>query len=328
MKHSNISIFVPHIGCPHRCSFCDQNTISGENQLPSGDDVRRICEKALGEVKSPENTEIAFFGGSFTAIPRHYMEELLSAAGEFVGEGKFSGIRCSTRPDCIDFEVLQLLKQSGVTAIELGAQSMDDEVLALNERGHSSQDVADAAELIKAFGFELGLQMMIGLYGSTPQKEWETVEKIAALNPDTVRIYPVVVLKNTKLGKLLQSGEYKPFEFEKAVEIAASAMVLFEGSGIRVIKCGLHASEFVEQDMVGGFYHPAFRELCEGLIYRHNMEFLLGEETEAVIAVNSGCISKAVGQKKSNITFFKERGINIKIVGDESLPKYICELRR
>lgn len=328
MKHSNISIFVPHIGCPHRCSFCDQNTISGEKHLPSGDDVRRICEKALGEVKSPENTEIAFFGGSFTAIPRHYMEELLAAAGEFVGEGKFSGIRCSTRPDCIDFEVLQLLKQSGVTAIELGAQSMDDEVLALNERGHSSQDVADAAELIKAFGFELGLQMMIGLYGSTPQKEWETVEKIAALNPDTVRIYPVVVLKNTKLGKLLQSGEYKPFEFEKAVEIAASAMVLFEGSGIRVIKCGLHASEFVEQDMVGGFYHPAFRELCEGLIYRHNMEFLLGEETEAVIAVNSGCISKAVGQKKSNITFFKERGINIKIVGDESLPKYICELRR
>ena len=331
MKHSNISIFVPHIGCPHLCSFCDQRTISGAQHAPTGDEVREICEKALSEVREPQNTEIAFFGGSFTAVPRDYMIELLSAAADFVGEGKFIGIRCSTRPDCIDTEVLGLLKKFGVTSIELGAQSMDDEVLELNERGHSSQDVADAAELIKAFGFELGLQMMIGLYGSTPEKEWATVEKIAALTPDTVRIYPVVVLKNTRLGELLLSGEYKPFSFDKAVEIASAAMVMFEGSGIRVIKCGLHASEFVEHDMVGGFYHPAFRELCEAMIYRHNMEFVLKNSCiggDAVIAVNSRCISKAAGQKRSNIAYFKERGVNIKIVGDENIPKYECELRR
>lgn len=331
MKHANISIFVPHIGCPHRCNFCDQNTISGAQHIPDGDDVRAVCEKALREVKSPENSEIAFFGGSFTAIPRKYMLELLGAAKEYVGEGKFSGIRCSTRPDCIDFETLNILKSSGVTSIELGAQSMDDEVLELNERGHCAQDVIDSAELIKAFGFELGLQMMIGLYGSTPQKEWETVQKIIALRPDTVRIYPTVVLKNTKLGELLLSGEYKPFSFDKAVETAASAMAMFESSGIRVIKCGLHASEFVEQDMVGGFYHPAFRELCEALIYRRNMEFLLeshGSPANAVIAVNDRCISKALGQKKSNAAYFKERGTDIKIVGDTELPKYECELRR
>lgn len=332
MKHSNISIFIPHIGCPHMCSFCDQRTISGAQHAPTGDEVREICERAVREVKEPENAEIAFFGGSFTAIPRDYMVELLEAAHEFIGEGKFGGIRCSTRPDCIDFEVLQLLKEYGVTAIELGAQSLDDEVLTLNERGHTAQDVEDACQLIRAFGFELGLQMMIGLYGSTPEKEWATIERIIALSPDTVRIYPVVVLRNTRLGELLLSGEYKPFSFDKAVEMAASAMAMFEDSGIRVIKCGLHASEFVEHDMVGGFYHPAFRELCEALIYRHNMEFELksiGEMPKnAVIAVNPSCISKATGQKKSNIIYFKNLGTDIKIIGDESVPKYRCMLRR
>ena len=260
------------------------------------------------------------------------MLELLEAASEYVGEGRFAGIRCSTRPDCIDFDVLQLLKSYGVTAIELGAQSLDDEVLVLNERGHTVSDVGDACELIRAFGFELGLQMMIGLYGSTPEKEWATIERIIALSPDTVRIYPVVVLRNTRLGELLLSGEYKPFSFDKAVEIAVSAMAMFENSGIKVIKCGLHASEFVEHDMVGGFYHPAFRELCEALIYRHNMEFELKSEKTmprtAVFEVNPSCISKAVGQKKANIIFFKELGIDIKIIGDENVPKYRCKLRR
>ena len=331
MKHSNLSIFVPHIGCPHLCSFCDQRTISGAQHAPDGEEVREICEKALAEIKEPENAEIAFFGGSFTAVPRDYMIELLEAAHDFVGDGKFSGIRCSTRPDCIDFEVLQLLKSYGVTAIELGAQSMDDEVLELNERGHTAADVENACELIRAFGFELGLQMMIGLYGSTPEKEWNTVERIASLRPDTVRIYPVVVLKNTRLGELLLSGEYVPFSFDRAVNIAASAMTMFEGSGIRVIKCGLHASEFVEQDMIGGFYHPAFRELCEALIYRHNIEFVVRSAEvsgNAVIAVNDRCLSKAAGQKRSNIAYFAERGVNIKFVGDRDIPKYECELRR
>lgn len=332
MKHSNISIFVPHIGCPHRCSFCDQNTISGADKAPHGEDVRRICTQALGEVRSPENTEIAFFGGSFTAIPRGYMTELLSAAGEFVGEGKFRGIRISTRPDCIDMEVLRMLKESGVTAIELGAQSMDDEVLELNERGHTAQDVYDASELIRAFGFELGLQMMIGLYGSSLEKELETIRRIADIHPDTVRIYPVVILKHTKLAELLENGTYTPLSFDKAVETAASAMVLFEGSGIRVIKCGLHASEFVEHDMVGGFYHPAFRELCDGLIYRHNMEFQINSLPErpaqVTFAVGRGCTSKALGHKRANAEYFSSRGTAIKIVEDESVPEYQCELRR
>lgn len=335
MKHINIAIFVPHIGCPHRCSFCDQNTISGAQHLPDGNEVREICSRALKQVKSPENTEIAFFGGSFTAIPRDYMHELLSAASEYVGEGKFKGIRCSTRPDCISPEVLFELRAAGVTAIELGAQSMDGEVLRMNERGHTAEDVYNACELIRSFGtdvFELGLQMMIGLYGSTPEKEWETIRKITDIRPDTVRIYPVVVLEGTHLGQMLKSGEYVPFPFDTAVDIAASAMVMFEGSGIRVIKCGLHASEFVERDMIGGYYHPAFREICETMIYRHNMEFEIEnmpvKPQTAAFAVSPDCISKAVGHKKSNCGYFLKKGIEISIIGDENIPKYKCELRR
>lgn len=332
MKHSNISIFIPHVGCPHLCSFCDQRTISGAQHLPDGDEVREICEKALGEVKSPENTEIAFFGGSFTAIPRDYMNELLSAAKDFVGTGKFRGIRCSTRPDCIDNEVLGILARSGVTAIELGAQSMSDKVLEMNERGHTAADVENAAALIRQWGFELGLQMMIGLYGSTREDELLTMNRIVELHPDTARIYPTVILKGTRLAELLESGEYVPFSFDEAVETAASGLVLFEGSGIRVIKCGLHASEFVEQDMVGGFYHPAFRELCEGMIFRCNMEMQLKNEKtlpeRCTFAVSPRCISKAAGHKKANTEYFRQRGIDIRITGDEELSGYQCELRR
>lgn len=331
MKHSNISIFIPHIGCPHRCSFCDQRTISGAENIPHGDDVREICEKALAEVKSPENTEIAFFGGSFTAIPRAYMTELLEAAYSFVGEGKFKGIRLSTRPDCIDREVLTILKKYGVTSIELGAQSMSNKVLEANQRGHSADDVEKAAKLIREFGFELGLQMMVGLYKSDMADEFETLDKIAAIRPDTVRIYPVVILDGTKLGELYKSGEYSTFSFDEVTEFTAIAMMKFEYEGIKVIKCGLHASEFVERDMLGGFYHPAFRELCESNIYRRKMEELIAYETKSgfdfVFAVNSTCISKAMGHKKSNVEYFKNQGINIKIIGDENIPKYQVELR-
>lgn len=332
-KHANISIFVPHIGCPHRCSFCDQRTISGAQHAPSADDVREICRKALGEVKSPENTEIAFFGGSFTAIPKAYMTELLAAAHEFVGEGKFRGIRVSTRPDCIDREGLDILKKYGVTAIELGAQSMCDEVLEANERGHSAADVVNACGLIREYGFELGLQMMTGLYKSSLMKDMDTAQYMVGLHPDTVRIYPVVVLRGTRLGELFEKGVYEMPSFDEMAEFCANLIVLFEEQGINVIKCGLHASEFVERDMLGGFYHPAFREICESLIYRAEMEHKLifdfpYDSGKAVLAVNGRCISKAVGQKKANILYFREHGFDVTVIADNEVPPYKVKLRR
>lgn len=336
MSHSNISVFVPHLGCPGMCSFCNQRSISGTQTAPTEADVKRVCAQALREVKDKENCEIAFFGGSFTAIDRDYMITLLEAAQEFIGEGKFHGIRISTRPDFIDDEVLKLLKGYNVTAVELGAQSMKDKVLSANNRGHTAEDVYKACELIKKYDFELGLQMMIGLYKSTPEDELETMERILSVNPKTVRIYPVTVLKNTELARLYEMGEYKLFSFDEAVFLAAEMLEAFHEKGIEVIRCGLHASDNVEGEAVAGFYHPAFKEICESLIYKRKMERLLAEQfkessaemalTRLTFGVNQKCISKALGHKKSNVLYFKEKGIDIKVVGNKDLEKYQCIL--
>lgn len=333
MKHSNISIFVPHIGCPNMCSFCNQHTISGTQKAPDADEVRKICEKALLEIKHPQNTEIAFFGGSFTAITRDYMTALLEAAYAFVGDGMFSGIRISTRPDCIDEEILGILKRYGVKAIELGAQSMSDMVLKSNDRGHTAEDVEKASRLIRKNGFELGLQMMTGLYKSTLMDDMDTARYIADLKPDTVRIYPVVVLKGTRLAELYKQGEYEMISLNEMMMFCANLICFFEEHNIKIIKCGLHASEFVEQDMVAGYYHPAFREMCETYIYRDVISRTIRSDYHSdrgniVVEVNDKCVSKAVGQNKINPEYFRKQGIELIIKGNENIPKYQCKLRR
>ena len=328
MKHSNIAIFIPHVGCPHLCSFCNQRNISGEKSIPTGEDVRRICSSAMIEIIDKSNTEIAFFGGSFTAIDRTYMIELLSAANEFVGEGKFRGIRISTRPDYINDEILSVLKKYGVTSVELGAQSMSDRVLEANERGHSAEDVKKASLLIKQHGFELGLQMMVGLYQSTESDEYFTMCEIAALKPDTVRIYPVVVLENTKLGELYQSGRYQLYNFDKVVEICANMLYVFEFMGIKVIRLGLHASKDVSESAVAGFYHDSFREICESYIFRTRiMSLMKDQKGDFLIYVPKGSLSKAIGQKKSNIEYFKENGLNISFKESSELHGYCVSIK-
>ena len=259
-RHSNISVFIPHNGCPHRCAFCNQRTISGAARQPTADDVRRAVHTALASPRfEGANAEIAFFGGSFTAIHREYMTELLEAAHEFIADGKVAGIRVSTRPDAIDDDVLKILKKYGVTSIELGAQSMKDEVLRLNRRGHTAQDVVDASHLIKQYGFSLGLQMMTGLYGDDNVGARYTARQLAALRPDTVRIYPTVVLEGTELAEKMRTGDYRPQGYEDAAKLCAQLLRFFEQKRINVIKLGLHASDGVVGNMVGGAYHPAFR---------------------------------------------------------------------
>lgn len=324
MKHSNISIFVPHLGCKQMCAFCNQRIISGTQKAPTPDEVRNICADALKNCKEPNNTEIAFFGGSFTAIDREYMISLLKTANEFIGEGKFAGIRISTRPDCIDEDTLSLLMAYGVSAIELGAQSLDDKVLAANHRGHDSKTIEEAVDMIKWYGFEVGLQIMVGLYKSTLEIELANMKKVIALYPDTVRIYPTVILKGTHLADLFESGEYKTFDFESVVDICALMLVEFEKHGIRVIKCGLHASETVEQDMIGGFYHAAFREICESRIFRTKINALCEDENELKISVNPKDFSKACGHGKSNIVFFEKKGIKLCVLTDENVKCGEC----
>lgn len=299
------------------CSFCNQHTISN-SVAPSPKEVGEMLANACENLPEGE-AEIAFFGGSFTAIDRDYMTALLEQAYPYVQSGKVGGIRCSTRPDCIDRDVLNVLKSYGVTAIELGAQSMDNAVLAANNRGHSAEDVYTASALIKEYGFELGLQMMTGLYLSTPEKDIETAEKIAEIKPDTVRIYPTVILKGTRLGEMYKSGEYMPYSFETAAEICADMLEMFERKGIRVIKLGLHASETVEGEMLGGFYHPAFREICEGILFRREIEKQVKSGGKYIVYTAPNAVSKATGQKKCNVKYFSEKGINIKIMQDKSL---------
>ncbi len=318
--HSNISIFVPHIGCPNMCSFCNQRHITGKFRAPRSTDVKKTVEIAINSKNfDPNTTEIAFFGGSFTAINRQYMMGLLEVAFEYVQSGQVSGIRISTRPDAIDEEILELLKKYGVTAIELGAQSLDDKVLKLNNRGHTVNDVVIASNLVKKFGFSLGLQMMTGLYGDTEQKAIKTAEKIIALKPDTVRIYPTIVLKDTDLAAFFAEGFYKPQSLNEAVALASKLLTMFNDAGVKVIRLGLHSIE--PKAYIAGPWHPAFSELCQSKLFLDKAKSLLKDKGDYNIYVNTSDVSKMTGQKKTNIIKLKEDGFNCKIIANEEVAK-------
>lgn len=332
MKHINVALFVVHKGCPHTCSFCNQRSISGSQKDITAADVHEAAETAIGSLTSQQASggEIAFFGGSFTMVERGYMISLLEAAYEYVEKGIFKGIRISTRPDGIDGEICSILKKYGVTAVELGAQSLDDKVLSMNERGHTAQDVVNASKMLREYGFELGLQMMTGLYGSDDADSIATAEKIIALAPDTVRIYPTVVLKGTRLCELMKKGEFVPKGIPETVELCARLIPMFENAGIKVIRVGLHSGGEVDEGFAGGAYHPALRELCEGRIYYNHV---LGEleklgEGRYIIGVSPQEISKMTGQKKQNLTRLREKGYECTVKGVDGLSKYEVEIQK
>ncbi len=326
MKHANISLFVPHMGCPHQCSFCNQKTISGSVKPLTPDEVTATLKKAVADGVDPDNTEIAFFGGSFTAIERDYMMSLLESAHPFVESGKFSGIRISTRPDAIDNEVLGILKRFGVTSIELGAQSTDPEVLIKNRRGHTREDIFNASHLIKKRGFSLGLQMMTGLLGDTDEKALQTCEDIISLKPDTVRIYPTITLEGTHLGELYKAGEYEPQTLQGAVSLCGKLLKRFYDNDIAVIRLGLHSGGNVEEGYLAGPYHPAFGEMCQSAVYLENAVDLLKTldigNGKITLYVNPSEISKMTGQKGANKEILRSMGYNISVKGDNNLKKY------
>lgn len=316
--HSNISIFVPHIGCPNKCSFCNQRYITGACWATGAKDVEKAVAAAKGSKNFDSKTaEIAFFGGSFTAINRNYMTELLKAAERFVKDGTVKGIRISTRPDAIDGEILTLLKEHSVTSIELGAQSMNDRVLRMNNRGHTGGDVERASRLIREYGFELGLQMMTGLYGDSDNSAIKTAERLVALKPDTVRIYPTIVLKDTDLAALYADNIYKPQTLDNAVSLAAKLYKMFTEKGIRVIRLGLHSIE--ENAYIAGPWHPAFSELCQSQIMLTGVLTRLQEKGKYNIKVAKSAVSKMTGQGRKNIIFLKSRGYDCRVLADEEL---------
>ncbi len=315
---ANISIFVPHNGCRNQCSFCNQFCITSQHYQPTGEDVDNAVNIALNHLgKRAKEAEIAFFGGSFTAIEREYMLSLLKSAHKYVINGSVGGIRISTRPDAISREILDILKSFGVTTIELGAQSMCDDVLLENHRGHSAECVVKSSKLIKEYGFRLGLQMMTGLYCDNDEKAIKTCKKIIALKPDCVRIYPTIVLKNTMLEKLLSEGKYHPQSLDDAVELCCTLLDMFDVANIPVIRLGLHT---IDNDAyVAGPWHSAFGELCESLRLYRRFKVQICKQGSYEIAVSPKMVSKAIGHNRSNIKRFAETGILVKIIEDSNL---------
>ncbi len=255
------------------------------------------------------------------------MLSLLDATVPYID--RFKGIRISTRPDAVDGEVLALLRDYRVTAVELGAQSMSDTVLSANDRGHTAEDVRTASRLIQRYDMELGLQMMTGLYQSTDALDRATAEEFVRLRPGTVRIYPTIVMRHTRLGELYESGEYTPQTLDSAVDLCADLLTLFGESGIKVIRAGLHDTPSLRADMLAGPYHPAFRELCESRIMLRKATELLRDKPrgEYVLAVNPRSRSKMTGNQKSNLFALQKRGYDIRITEDNSLSDFEIDLK-
>ena len=324
-KRRIIPVFVPHLGCPNDCVFCNQRRISGAIEPANAETVKAAIEAAGVSEGDCSAWELAFYGGSFTAIERNIRLELLKASESFTARGGV--LRLSTRPDCITAEILDELRNASVKTIELGCQSMDDDVLMKSGRGHTEEDTVKAVEIIKSYGFELILQMMTGLPGDTLEKSLQTAQKIAKLKPNGVRIYPTVIIRDTPLCDMWRSGKYNEHSVEEASIWCSEIISVFNDAEIPVIRLGLNPTDDLSGgDALAGAYHPAFGELVYSKLFLKKSRALLNSVQEAnkvCLGVNPGSISKMTGQKKSNIISLKaEFGIKeIKIQGVSELSK-------
>ena len=304
-KHVNIPIFIPHLGCPNACVFCNQRTISGHGDFKI-ESVSAEIDEALSTVSVGTPTEIAFFGGSFTGIERSLMVSLLELAQTYVDAGRVSQIRLSTRPDYIDREILEILSRYSVRTVELGLQSLDDGVLCASRRGHNSERAIQACRDVKAAGFELIGQMMIGLPGSDTAKEHMTARMICDVGADGARVYPTVVFAETELSDMMAREEYIPLSLEDAVERTKNVLDIFDACGVPCIRVGLCASENLADasKAVAGAAHSAIGELAMNELYLERICRELDRREikggGAVIYVSRGSVSKAVGQNKKN----------------------------
>lgn len=312
-----IPIFVPHLGCPNDCTFCNQKSISGQTKKITRTEVKEIIEEYLKSFKEKDSyKEVAFFGGSFTGIEKEKQKELLEVAYEYIKNKKINSIRVSTRPDYIDKERLKLLKQYGVKTIELGVQSTNNYILKKCKRGHTYEDVRKASKLIRRYGFVLGHQMMIGLPESTRLDELNTAKDLAKLKPKIVRLYPVLVIKNTELEKEYKNGEYEPITVNQAVERCKELYYFFTRKKITVIRMGLQSTELIcnpeneKSEVVAGPYHEAFGQLVEDSIWYdailEKIKKFNVKVKEIEIKINPENVNNVVGHKKENLRKLKD----------------------
>ncbi len=331
MAHANIPVFIPHVGCPNACVFCNQRVISGCGGTDAADAILAMAERTIACAcrtrTSGADTEIAFFGGSFTGIDRRLMEDLLALAQRYVDEGYASAIRLSTRPDYIVGEITRLLSRYAVRTVGLGVQSLSDAVLARSRRGHTAADAYFAIAQLRESGFSVVGQMMLGLPGSDAETERMTARRLCEAGVEGVRIYPVLVLAGTALAEQYASGEYTPLSLDEAVSRTADLLEIFAEAGIRVLRVGLQESETLGGAVLAGPHHPAFGELALSEVFCRRMEkaaeqFPAGEDL--IISVPRGRLSAAIGQKKKNLErlFAKFRPKTIKVIEIDTIFGY------
>lgn len=322
-----IPFFIPFAGCPHHCIFCNQKCIIGQSQPIAPSSIPRTIIEYLQTNQLYNPVFVAFYGGSFTALPIDIQKSYLQAVQPFVASARISGIRLSTRPDCITPDVLTLLKEYSVTTVELGAQSMDDLVLARAGRGHSAADTSKATQLLKDHGFVVGIQLMIGLPGDSAKTFNTTVQRVIELRPDFVRLYPLLVIKGTLLENQYKAGEYAPLSLDEAIAYSRDALERLENAGIEVIRIGLQPTEELENNgvILAGPYHPAFRQLVESSILLEKMRAALHARSvktdSAEFQVHPADVSTAIGQRHANIDILKkEFGLQaVHVAGDKNM---------
>ena len=328
-----IPIFVPHLGCPNDCIFCNQKSISGQKKSVTKEEAKEIIDNYLKSIKDEEaQIEIAFFGGSFTAIEKEKQEELLQVVYEYIKDGKVESIRISTRPDCIDKETLKRLKKYKVKTIELGVQSANDYILNRANRGHTFEDVKKASKMIRWYGFKLGHQMMVGLPESTRIDEINTAKSLVKLKPKMVRIYPVLVVKNTKLEEEYEKGIYEPLSIVQAVEVCKEIVRIFADKNIDIIRIGLQNTDEISEpgtknsEVVAGPYHPAFRQLVESAMWYDaivsKIKKLNAKVKEVEVSVNPIDSNNVIGHKKENVKKLKDTyDVDLILKQDENIKQ-------
>jgi histone acetyltransferase (RNA polymerase elongator complex component) len=312
-----IPIFIPELSCNNKCIYCNQQKITNIHQIPSPEQVKTIIKERLNLFPpSAENIQIAFFGGNFTGIDKNLQTEYLQSAQYFIDNEKVKSIRISTRPDYINKESLSVLSSFSVKNIELGVQSMCDNVLLYSGRGHNAETTIKATEMIIHSGFEAGLQMMIGLPADTKEKSLMTAQEIVKLGASETRIYPVLVFKDTPLYKLFLEGKYNPLSLEETVETATPIVETFEKAGVKILRIGLHPSDFLHNgQMVAGPWHPALSQMIYTNVWNSIIAKISQQFKKCFIHVSTAQYSNATGFKRSNSIEFPE----IKVISDNTL---------
>lgn len=336
-KHAIIPVFIPHEGCPNDCVFCNQKKITARQQPMIPADVRNLVETYLPTLtgRGLETVEIAFFGGSFTGLPLSQQQAYLAVAKEYKDKGLVHKLHLSTRPDYINEEILDNLKLFGVDIIELGVQSFDDQVLAASNRGHDSQTVYNSCRLIQAYGFQLGIQLMIGLPGDTHQTSIYSAEETVKIGPSLARLYPTILIQDTELLQMYQRGEYQPLSQQQALSTVKEMYKILDQAGIRILRVGLKSTDVIQEGgaIAGDTYHPAFRQLVEAEIARDILEeklqilLVIPPKTLACQPVqkrqvrfesNPKCFSNMIGNRRSNRIYFAEKYPQVEITYTEN----------